>query len=125
MAISALTTAIPVCAPLSTSLTLANGPLKSTRADTRVPLPTPGAGASSSMPANAGLLLASSTGASLTLLTVRTKSLKALAPCESVAVTRTVMEPTSAFAGVPLKWRLPASKTSQAGSNAPPGSVAV
>ena len=63
---------MPRSAPASTSVTLSTGPTglaKSTRALTRVPTAPAGAPASSATVASAGDLLASSTGASLTLVT--------------------------------------------------------
>ena len=67
---SAAITAMPVCAPLSTSVTLASGPPKSTSAETRVPVAPTGMPASSFTGASTGLLLASSTGASLMAVTM-------------------------------------------------------
>ena len=65
-----------------------------------------------------------SKGVSLTLATSSVKSPNAPS-LPSHAVTRTLIEPTSALAGVPLKVWVPESKLSQVGSAAPEASVAV
>ena len=64
-------------------------------------------------------------GASLLLATVSEKSLLALAPEPSVAVTRTFTAPTSPLSGVPVKVPVLALKLSQLGSGEPSASVAL
>ena len=70
--------------------------------------------------ADCGPIALASTGASLTLATVRMKSPVAFAPPVSVAVTRTLIAPPSAFSGVPLNCRVAALKLSHVGSAPPP-----
>ena len=65
------------------------------------------------------------TGASLVLATVSTKSSATEMPLPSVAVTFTLTRPTSPFAGVPEKVRVVALKLSQVGSAVPSARVAV
>ena len=60
-----------------------------------------------------------SVGASLTLITLNAKSSNTLAPAVSVAVTRTLITPTSLFNGMPLKVPVARSKRSQPGRAAP------
>jgi hypothetical protein len=55
-------------------------------------------------------------GASLTLLTVSVKVRATLSPLVSVAMTVTIVVPTSALAGVPVKVRVAPLKISQPGS---------
>jgi len=69
--------------------------------------------------------MAVAVGASLVLTTVSVKLLDALALLPSVAVTFTVMAPTSPLAGVPLKVRVATLKLSQPGSAEPLASVAL
>ena len=61
----------------------------------------------------------------MVLATVMANTSETLAPARSVAVTLTLMLPTSPLRGVPLKVRVGASKASQVGSGAPPASVAL
>ena len=64
-------------------------------------------------------------GASLTLAVRTMNSSATKSPARSVAVTLTVMEPTSALAGVPLKEPSAASKVSQVGRAEPLARVAL
>ena len=64
-------------------------------------------------------------GASLVLATLMAKVSLMSIPATSVAITCTLMEPTSAFNGVPLKVWVAASKLSQVGRAEPSLKVAV
>ncbi len=64
-------------------------------------------------------------GASLVLATVRVKVESAVAPALSVAVTLTLISPTSSLAGVPLKVPVEASNVSHAGIAVPSERVAL
>ncbi len=63
--------------------------------------------------------MAASTGASLTASTIKKKSLEAIRPPLSTAMTAKRYTPTSAWAGVPLKVRVLPLKVSQPGSGLP------
>ncbi len=69
-------------------------------------------------------MLPASVGASSTFATVSVNSSLTCAPEPSVAVTRTLIAPTSTFAGVPLKVWVLVSNVSQVGSVPPEASVA-
>ena len=96
--VSAALTATPKSAPRLGSVTLSTWPAgraKSTRLETNVPTAPTGAPASSLIAVSTGLLLASSTGASLTAFTVRA--------AVSVAVEKAVVPPlVEVSASVPL-----------------------
>ena len=94
---------MPSSAPLSTSVTLSTWPAgraKSTRVETSVPTAPEGAPESSFWAARVGLLVLSSTGASLTAVTVRL--------AVSVAVENAVVPPLLVVSAsvplLPLVW---------------------
>ena len=66
-----------------------------------------------------GVRAMSTTGASFTLVTVKSNAVDTVAPAWSVAVNFKLTTPTSAFNGVPLKVLVVALKLNQVGSGVP------